>query len=172
MAETPTVGPLSFERTFNAQILTKRQRELLEEKLLELESATLATRQGIINQLRRQLGSRFEKIFEDGMVIYKDGKRVPINTWADMYARTSSMDTMRSAQVSFSKDNGMDLLVIKNDPTPCPLCIPWNEQIVSISGESTEYPSLDDAKSDLWGHPNCECIVLGLTPDQVESRRR
>jgi len=171
VAEEPTVGPLSFERPFNAGILTQRQRELLEESLLELESASLATRQGIINQLRRQLGKRFETIFEDGMVVYSNGARVPMNVWADMYARTTSMDTMRSAQSSFATENGMTLAIIKNDPTPCPVCVPWDEQVVSLTGDHENYPSIDDARAAGWAHPNCECIHLGLTPDQVAALR-
>jgi len=167
MAEEPTIGPLSFERPFNAEILTERQRELLERELLELESATLATRQGIIDTLRRQLGTKFEQVFADGMVVYADGKRVSMQVWADMYARTTSMDTMRSAQASFATENGMELAIIKNDPTPCPVCVPWGEQVVSLAGDHPPYPTLDTAKAAGWAHPNCECIVLGLTPDQV-----
>lgn len=164
-----TLGPLNFEREFNPDILTREERRELELLFDELQSSQ-QTQRDIIQQLSEKFGEDLKKRFEDGMVRYSNGARVPMETWAEMYARTSSMDAMRSAQVDFSVNNGMVYGEIRTDGSPCPLCSPWSRVMISLDGADDRVPSLDDAKNEMWGHPNCECIVLGLTESQSAER--
>ena len=37
----------------------------------------------------------------------------------------------------------------------CDACEEWGDKIVSLSGDSDTYPSIEEARDAGWDHPNC-----------------
>ena len=48
---------------------------------------------------------------------------------------------------------------------PCPLCSAWAGVVVTESGNDTRFPTVSDLYSAGWGHPNCVCSLVVISPD-------
>lgn len=55
-----------------------------------------------------------------------------------------------------SKLLGNDLVYLPAHPGACPLCMPWQGKVYSISGNGFIYPKQSDAIDGGVGHPNCK----------------
>src|SRR5690606_14575813 len=79
-----------------------------------------------------------------------------------------------------------DLVVVHPGPRACDICDTWARSVLTIqpgpSGEVTVAAvdgsgdvtievdgSLDDARDDGWGHPNCRCAVAAYLPGVTDS---
>jgi len=47
----------------------------------------------------------------------------------------------------------------------CDLCAPWEGAILSISGDTPGYPTVDEAEASGLFHPNCKHAINTLIPD-------
>lgn len=172
MASRPTIGPADFKKPFNERILQKRERDRLERYFADARNAG-ADEGDLLRRLKRQLGANFAKKFATGTVTYRNGAVVSITDWAEMYSQTSTMDAMRQAQVDFSLANGMRVAKVKLSPAPCPLCVPWGGRLVLMGGpvraqgKKISLPTMNDMRAAGWGHPNCECIIIGVPPTSL-----
>jgi len=78
-----------------------------------------------------------------------------LSSYAEMATRTSAQRARIDGRFNKYQQNGYDLVVVSAHAESCPICDPWEGQVLSISGKSEEYPSKADARSaGLW-HPNC-----------------
>lgn len=62
------------------------------------------------------------------------------------------------------KNQGHDLVKISTHTTDCPLCKPWQGKILSITGKTKGYPTLDEAKAAGLFHEGC-AHAMGLYID-------
>lgn len=112
----------------------------------------------ILGETRRQATQRMlEELIENGISSLTDaaGKMWNLGTYAEMHARTTAMEASNLATENRMAEVGEDLVKISRHPGACPLCIPWQGKILSLSGESDEYPSVDEARAAGLFHPNC-----------------
>lgn len=85
------------------------------------------------------------------------GRRWNMDTYAEMLART----TPRAAMVEGTKnrllENGYDLaqVVGGSSSRTCDKCSRWVGRTVSLTGKTSGYPTLDEARGDGLFHPNC-----------------
>jgi hypothetical protein len=61
-------------------------------------------------------------------------------------------------------EHGHDLVKISTHSRACPLCVPWQGRILSITGKTDGYPTLEEAKAQGLFHPNCR-HAMGLHID-------
>ena len=94
--------------------------------------------------------------------------------YMNMLTRTILQTTNREAYTDTLLENGFDLAKIADDGDPCPICRPWANMIVSLTGKNKNYPSLADARASGWGHPNCMCRTeyIDETVDAKEIARQ
>lgn len=78
-----------------------------------------------------------------------------LDSYAEMAVRAGTMNAAVEGHIDTLTENGVDLGIISEDGSPCPECEPWEGEIVSLDGNSDEYPSLDDALADGLMHPGC-----------------
>jgi len=95
------------------------------------------------------------------------GRSWSLASYAEMSLRsTIGQACVQSALDTFSA-NGYDLVLVSESPGDCEKCSPWDGQVVSRGGESSDYPSLQEAIDDGLLHPNCThqlgLYVEGLT---------
>lgn len=128
------------------------------------ESTQLATL-GVDTRLqaaRRAL----QKFAGEGVTAFvaKDGRQYDIRSYTEMATRTTLANARREGRLNNIPG---DLIIINSIPNPSPLCAPYERKVLSVSGKSDKYPSLQSAKDNGLFHPNCRhsftAYVPGLT---------
>src|SRR5690606_31642181 len=72
---------------------------------------------------------------------------------------------------------GYDLVYVNDSPEECPICRLWEGKVLSITGRTPGYPTVDQARADGLWHPNCthgtSPYIPGLTrlPTNTENPR-
>ncbi|MEG1501987.1 MAG: phage minor capsid protein [Synergistaceae bacterium] len=51
--------------------------------------------------------------------------------------------------------HGEDLVIVTSHTTTCKKCSPWGGKILSLTGETKGYPTMEEAKASGLFHPNC-----------------
>ena len=97
----------------------------------------------------------------------KSGKNWDIGTYAQMATRTTMVQAGLQGNLDRLQARGHDLIIVSQHARSCPLCRPWERQILSISGKTSGYRTISEAQSaGLW-HPNCShtsrAYIPGLT---------
>jgi len=119
--------------------------------------------QGVSQQLlgtqtrRQAVQSTLDDFASSGVTGFVDtiGRGWSLYSYASMALSAGTRNAAIAGHLDTLQENGLDLVIVNEDGSPCPDCAPWEGEILSISGESNEYPSIDDAEADGLGHPNC-----------------
>jgi hypothetical protein len=93
-----------------------------------------------------------------GAIVLRDkaGRNWTAKNYSDMYARTDIMKGYNQGAINQMLEHDEDLMRITRSSEPCEFCIPWENKIVSISGRSRKYPSIQDAENEGVWHPRCQ----------------
>ncbi len=91
----------------------------------------------------------------------KSGRNWNLSTYAEMCARTVSSHAALQGHIDRQLEVGEDLVKVSSIGTTCPICMRWQGVVLSISGNSPKYHSVDEAKSAGLFHPNCK-HTLGM----------
>lgn len=106
----------------------------------------------------QQTAARFRaQLAERGITGFKDraGKMWNMRSYAQMVARTTVMQAHLEGTANRLLENGHDLIKVSSHAGACPLCVPWEGQILSLTGKTPGYPTLEEAKTAGLFHPNC-----------------
>lgn len=118
---------------------------------------------------RRQLSQEIMRPFLDkGVtgVVYKDGRTVQLDSYAEMVARTQTGNAARQANFNRLQEYGVDLVLISQHYPTSDLCAPYQGRVFSISGSSEKYPALSTAISGGLYHANCKHSQSGYRDGQ------
>ena len=91
----------------------------------------------------------------------KSGRNWELSSYAEMCARTVSAHAALQGHIDRQLEVGEDLVKVSTIGTTCPICSRWQGVVLSISGKSPKYHSLDEAKASGLFHPNCK-HTLGI----------
>jgi hypothetical protein len=103
-------------------------------------------------------------------IVYKDGKRVNIASYAEMALRTASQRATFLGEGKKRDEWGMHLVVVSAHANTCKLCLPWQGKIliddVFSHGTKEEgpYPLLSEAMKAGLLHPNCRHTLATYFP--------
>jgi hypothetical protein len=106
----------------------------------------------------KQVANRYrEQLAERGVTGFKDrtGKMWNMRTYTEMVARTSTMESHLQGTANRLTEQGHDLIKVSTHRGACPLCEPWQGKVLSITGKTKGYPTLEEAKAAGLFHPNC-----------------
>ena len=119
-------------------------------------------------QARRKI---LEEITGRGIYGFVDraGKKWSMKTYAEMLARTSLMEIHNEAQWREFRAHDEDLVVISFHTGTCPKCAPWQGRVLSLTGQTPGFPTLDDAKAGGLFHPRCRHAAALFVPDEGET---
>lgn len=78
-----------------------------------------------------------------------------MRTYTEMVARTTTMEAHLQGTANRLVEQGHDLVKISTHLGACELCQPWQGKILSITGKTEGYPTLEEAKAAGLFHPNC-----------------
>lgn len=109
-----------------------------------------------------QTGTEVSKSFladlkERGITSFvdKSGRSWDMTSYADMVARTNTMEASKQATYNQMLEADRDLVQVSDHGEPCEVCEPWEGEVLSLSGENPNYPSVSEAEADGLFHPNC-----------------
>jgi len=106
----------------------------------------------------KQTARRFrEQLAERGVTGFKDrsGRMWNMRTYTEMVARTTTMEAHLQGTANRLVEQGHDLVKVSTHLGACELCQPWQGKILSITGKTKGYPTLEEAKAAGLFHPNC-----------------
>jgi len=106
----------------------------------------------------KQTARRFrEQLAERGVTGFKDrsGRMWNMRTYTEMVARTTTMQAHLEGTANRLVEQGHDLVKVSTHRGACELCQPWQGKILSITGKTKGYPTLEEAKAAGLFHPNC-----------------
>ena len=119
---------------------------------------------------RREASQKvLNKFANQGITGFVDdaGRHWNLSSYSEMAVRTSTGRSAVNGHLDRMQQNGRDLVIVSDHAEECPLCRPWEGRILSISGNDSRYPSVDDARGGGLFHPNCRhsinAYVSGLT---------
>lgn len=103
-------------------------------------------------------------------IIYKDGKRVNIASYAEMCLRTASQRATFLGEGKKRDEYGIHLVVVSAHANTCEMCEPWQGQILIddvfshpskeyIAKYKNKYKLLSEAIDDGLMHPNCRHTI-------------
>lgn len=99
-----------------------------------------------------------QKVSEDAGItafIDKRGRSWNMASYTDMLCRTSSMQIFHQAKTNEYLAHGEDLVIVSSHSPTCDKCAPWNGKVLSLTGETPGYPTMEEAKAAGLFHPNC-----------------
>jgi len=94
-------------------------------------------------------------------IVYKDGKRVNIASYAEMALRTSSQRAVLTGEGARREEWGVSLVVVSAHANTCAKCLPWQGKVyiddVYSGGKKGQgsYPLLSAAMRGGLFHPHC-----------------
>ena len=95
----------------------------------------------------------------------KSGRNWDLSSYAEMCARTVSAHAALQGHIDRQIEVGEDLVKVSSIGTTCPICQRWQGVVLSISGKSPKYHSLEEAKSSGLFHPNCKHTLVMYIPE-------
>lgn len=128
-------------------------------KALEMDTAMTGLVSGFesLDAVKRKM----ERIAEgNGLVAFVDsrGRQWSMGNYVDMLLRTSSMHVFNEARKSEYLRHNEDLVVVSSHEPTCEMCEPWNGAILSLTGTTDGYQTLEQAQAEGLFHPNCRHV--------------
>jgi hypothetical protein len=106
----------------------------------------------------KQTARRYrDQLAERGVTGFKDrtGRMWNMRTYTEMHARTVCMEAHLQGTANRLVEQGHDLIKVSTHRGSCPLCEPWQGKVLSITGKTKGYPTLEEAKAAKLFHPRC-----------------
>ena len=107
----------------------------------------------------KQAAKQYKSNLADkGVTGFKDkaGRNWNMNSYVKMVARTTTMEAHLQGTKNRLLQSGHDLVIVSTHSNSCKQCIPWQGKVLSLTGRTPEYQTLDYARSQGLFHPNCE----------------
>jgi hypothetical protein len=136
-----------------SQVIGRQVNDIYRELALENARGTVAG-----YDTWKQTARRFrEQLAERGVTGFKDraGKMWNMRTYCEMHARTVCMEAHLQGTANRLVEQGHDLVKVSTHRGACELCRPFEGKILSITGKTKGYPTLEEAKAAGLFHVNC-----------------
>ena len=120
--------------------------------------------QALAAQLRQDVLNKGVTGFID-----KAGHTWKVDTYVDVVAQSSVMQAYNAGVKAEMQAQGLDLARLSDeiDENTCEACAKWAGQILSITGATPGFPTVDDAEADGVFHCHCVHTLEPLTEDEA-----
>ena len=89
------------------------------------------------------------------------GRSWDMGSYADMAVRSAVIRSSVAGKLEKYGAAGVDLVIVSDHWEECDLCEPWESKVLSRSGATAGYPTVDEAEAEGLFHPNCR---HGISP--------
>jgi len=124
------------------------------------QQVTLTIAEGkLTGEARKTISARVQqRLSESGLKAVTDraGKQWSLDSYSSMLVRTKAVEARNQGLTNKMLSYGYDLVQISNHNSEHKACAKWEGKILSLSGNTPGYPTIDQAKSEGLFHPNCE----------------
>jgi len=140
---------ISGVKRYSSRLLNNATKERIKAILIEGR---------ISGETKKLISNKIAGELKQGFIALKDkaGKNWKIDTYADMLAQTKMTESTNQGLQNQLLEEDYDLVQVTSHGTKCDLCGPWEGEILSISGNSKEYKSVDEAEGAGLFHPRCQ----------------
>lgn len=121
-------------------------------------------------QTRREVAqAALDRFTANGITGFVDrsGRQWNLASYTEMATRTALHNAERQGVADAARAAGHDLVTISGSPGACPLCTPFEGEVLSLDGLTPGYITLAEAEAQGLFHPNCRHVlapyVEGLT---------
>lgn len=122
----------------------------------------------ITGATRKQIAAGIKQTVRDrGISALNDraGRSWSLDRYADMLARTKLVEARNSGLANKMLQNGYDLVQVSNTGSSHAECARWEDEILSLTGETSGYPTVAEAEGDGLFHPNCQHAINAVHLD-------
>ena len=95
----------------------------------------------------------------------KSGRNWNLASYAEMAARTATAQAAIEGHMQRNRELGYDLVKVSSISTTCPICAQWQGVVLSISGSTPGYLTVDAARAAGLFHPNCKHTLVTFIPE-------
>lgn len=145
------------------QVVGRRTDDIFRQVSLEATKGSVLgykTTSQAARQIKRGLAERGVTGFVD-----KAGHEWDMSRYAKVLAQETTHDAFRQGTINRLQEKGHDLVRLSSHSSSCPRCIPFQGRTFSLSGESKDFPSLDEARAGGVFHVGCK-HVISLAPEE------
>lgn len=161
-----TINALSQDLNAIAESIKANSEKIIKELKSSPTANTLKEQKKISTELVTQLKEKGITFFTD-----KIGRKIDIDKYIRMRVFTDTVTLQRTAYFVRAIQYGVDLVRIKHlniHPT-CQLCEPFENKILSINGDESDYMTIEEAESYGLFHPNCDHIPEELELEPIDN---
>lgn len=117
----------------------------------------------VLNQAVREAMQEFAA---NGITGFTDlaGRRWGLYEYTNMAMRTAIHRAGLQATIDVMHQQNIDLCYVTQHEGACPLCTPWYGRVMSLSGRSYGFPTVQDAMNAGLFHPNCMDVLQPYIP--------
>lgn len=90
-------------------------------------------------------------------LVDRGGRQWTLPRYSEMLVRTHTIRAANEGTINRAAEYGVDLVQVSRHGGACPICVPYEGKIYSLSGKSKKYPKLDVQPPF---HPNCRHSLL------------
>jgi hypothetical protein len=109
-----------------------------------------------------------KKLVDQGLNGIRDkrGRMISLDAYAATVARSTTREATNTGTMNQLTNNGYDLVKMSSHATTCAICAVYQGRVYSISGKSSDFPSLSIAYSGGYAniHPNCRHVIAPYVP--------
>lgn len=138
---------------------------MIDDSIRKAGIEAIAEKVSVGDTVKATKNNLINKLMDKDIMSIKDkaGRRIKLEVYAELVARSSTREAVNKGCTQQLQEMGQDLVQMSNHSSSCNLCSSYEGRVYSISGESTEYPSLDIPFSGGYAniHVNCGHV---LTP--------
>ena len=110
--------------------------------------------------------SAYEKLVRNGIDGFTDsrGRKWELSAYVEMAVRTAAQRAFNVSHLDRMMSLGIELFTVTDDGHPCPLCAPWEGQILSAVPDVRASATIADATAAGLFHPRCRHTLVAFTP--------
>ncbi|MEX0651885.1 MAG: phage minor capsid protein [Candidatus Paceibacterota bacterium] len=119
---------------------------------------TLIAQGTITGNTRREISKQIKAELSNGITALRDrgGRKWSLDDYSEMLARTKMREATNEGVKNKMRQEGADLVQVSNHNSDHDACAAWEGKVLSISGETEGYPTVEEAEAAGLMHPNCE----------------
>ncbi|TIH33687.1 phage minor capsid protein [Subtercola vilae] len=97
------------------------------------------------------------------------GRNWSLSAYVEMAVRTASQRAYNVSHLDRMQQAGVQYFTVSDDGHPCPLCAPWQGEILTAGApDEIAASTIEEATAAGLFHPNCRHILVGYFPGVTE----